>query len=146
MATHAQGSFMTEFPVGWNPATGYGMPPEYMMSSATGQPSSSASQPMDQQANASAPQPTQSQDAAPAPQLSVTNASAPSPASPGNVSAPWLAPHQQNLTVMIQPKSPIEVLANRISHANGVTWVFHDLATGFVHHVNVPNVPPVAQQ
>ena len=22
MATHAQGSFMTEFPVGWNPATG----------------------------------------------------------------------------------------------------------------------------
>jgi len=31
-------------------------------------------------------------------------------------------------------------LANRIPHANGVTWVFHDLATGFVHHVNVPLV------
>ena len=44
---------------------------------------------------------------------------------------------------MLQPKSPIEVLANRIPHANGVTWVFHDLATGFVRHVNVP---PVAQQ
>ena len=57
-----------------------------------------------------------------------------------------LKPKQQNLTMMIQPKSPIEVLANRISHANGVTWVFHDLATGFVLHVNVPNVPPVAQQ
>ena len=25
-----------------------------------------------------------------------------------------------------------------IPHANGVTWVFHDLATGFVRHVNVP--------
>ena len=41
---------------------------------------------------------------------------------------------------MIQPKSPTEVLANRIPHANGVTWVFHDLATGFVRHVNVPLV------
>ena len=45
--------------------------------------------------------------------------------------------------MILQPKSPIEVLANRIPYANGVTWVFHDLATGFVRHVNVP---PVAQQ
>ena len=45
--------------------------------------------------------------------------------------------------MILQPKSPTEVLANRIPHANGVTWVFHDLATGFVHHLNVP---PVAQQ
>ena len=44
---------------------------------------------------------------------------------------------------MLQPKSPTEVLANRIPHANGVTWVFHDLATGFVRHVNMP---PMAQQ
>ena len=47
---------------------------------------------------------------------------------------------------MIQPKSPSEVLANRLPHANGVTWVFHDLAIGFVRHVNMPNIPPVAQQ
>ena len=45
--------------------------------------------------------------------------------------------------MILQSKSPTEVLANRIPHANGVTWVFHDLATGFVRHVNVP---PVAQQ
>ena len=45
--------------------------------------------------------------------------------------------------MILQPKSPTEVLANRIPHANGLTWVFHDLATGFVRHVNVP---PVAQQ
>ena len=31
MATHAQGSYMTWFLVGWNLATGYGMPPEYMI-------------------------------------------------------------------------------------------------------------------
>ena len=48
--------------------------------------------------------------------------------------------------MILQPKSPTEVLANRIPHANGVTWVFHDLATGFVRHVNVPNIPSVAQQ
>ena len=47
---------------------------------------------------------------------------------------------------MIQPKSPIEVLANRLPHANRVTWVFHDPVTGFVPHVNVPNISPVAQQ
>ena len=48
--------------------------------------------------------------------------------------------------MILQPKSPTEVLANRIPHANGITWVFHDLETCFVRHVNVPNIPPVAQQ
>jgi len=137
---------MPGFPVGWDPTTRFGMPPEYMMPSPTVQPSSMASQPMNQQVNASASQPTQSQDAASAPQPSVTPASAPSPASPNNVSAPWLTPQQQNLAMMIHPKSPTEVLANRLPHANGVIWVFHDPVTGFVRHVNVPNIPPAAQQ
>jgi len=48
--------------------------------------------------------------------------------------------------MMIQPKSPTKVQANRLPHANGVTWVFHDPVIGFVRHVNVPNIPPVAQQ
>ena len=137
---------MTGFPVGWNPATRFGMPPEYMVPSSAGLPSSSAWEPMNQQVNASAPQLTQSQDAAPTPQPSVTPASAPSPASPNNVSAPWWTPQQQNLAMMIQPKSPTEVLTNRLPHANGVTRVFHDSATVFVLHVNVPNIPPVAHQ
>ena len=136
---------MTGFPAGWNPATGFGMPPEYMMPSSTGQPSSSASQPMNQQVNASVSQPTQSQDAAPAPQPLFTPASAPLPVSPNNVLAPWPTPRQQYLTMMLQPKSPTEVLANRFPHANGVTWVFHDLATGGLRHVDVPNVPNIAQ-
>ena len=34
----------------------------------------------------------------------------------------------------------------RLPHADGVTWVFHDPATSFVRHMNVPNIPPVAQQ
>ena len=94
MATHAQGNYMTGFPVGWNPTTRFGMPPEYMVPSSAGLPSSSAWQPMNQQVNASAPQPTQSQDAMPAPQPSVTRASAPSPVSPSNMSAPWVTPQQ----------------------------------------------------
>ena len=47
---------------------------------------------------------------------------------------------------MLQPKSPTEVLANRFPHANGVTWVFHDLATGGLRHVDVPNVPNITQR
>ena len=95
--------------------------PRIYDASFAGQPSILASQPMNQQVNVSAPQPTQPQDATPASQPSVTLASAPSPASPNNVSVPWLTPQQQNLAMMIQPKSPTEVLANRIPHANGVT-------------------------
>ena len=48
MATQAQGSCMLGYPVGWDPTTGFVMPPEYMIPSPTGQPSSSASQPMNQ--------------------------------------------------------------------------------------------------
>ena len=112
---------MSGYPVGWNPTTGLGMPPEFMIPSPSKQPSTSASQPMNQQVSASAPQPTQPQDTAPASQSAATPTSVPSPASPSNVSAPCPTPQQQNLAMMLQSKSPIEVLANRVPHANGVT-------------------------
>ena len=92
MATHAQGNYMPGFLVGWNPATRFGMPPEYMVPSSAGLPSSSAWQPMNQQVNASAPQLTQSQNTVPSAQPTVTPASAPSLASPSNVLAPWPTP------------------------------------------------------
>jgi len=101
---------------------------------------------MNQQENASAPQPTQPQDTAPTSQPAVTPASVPSPASPSHVSAPWPTPQQQYLAMMLQPKSPTEVLANRLPHANGVTWVFQDLATGMLRHVDLPNVPSFARR
>ena len=94
MATYAQGSFMSRYPAGWDPTTRLGIPPEYMIPSPTGQPSTSASQPMNQQVNASSPQPTQPQDTAPASQPAVTPASVPLPASPSNVPAPWPTPQQ----------------------------------------------------
>ena len=46
MATYAQGSFMSGYPAGWDPTIGLGMPSEYMITSPTEQPSTSASQPM----------------------------------------------------------------------------------------------------
>ena len=92
MATYSQGSFMSGYPAGWDPTTGLGMPPEYMIPSPIGQPSTSASQPMNQQVNVSASQPTQPQDTAPTSQPSVTPASVPLPASPSNVSAAWPTP------------------------------------------------------
>jgi len=94
------------------------MPPEYMVSSAAGQASSSAS-------------PT---------------ASAPSPMGSTNVSAFGPTSHQQNLAMLIQHKAPTEVLVSRLPHGNGVTWIFHDPATSYVRHVNVPNIHHVAQQ
>ena len=94
MATYAQGSFMSGYPAGWDPTTGLGMPPEFMIPSPTGQPSTSASQPKDQQVNASAPQPTQPQGTSPASQTAVTPTLAPLPASPSNMSAPWPTPQQ----------------------------------------------------
>ena len=145
MATYAQGNLMSGYPAGWDPTTGLGIPPEYMIPSPIGQPSTSASQLMNQQVNVLAAQSTQPQDTAPASQPAVTPASVPSPASPSNVSAPWPTPQQEYLEMMLQPKSPTEVLANRFPRANGVTWVFHDLATGGLRHVDVPNVPNITQ-
>ena len=137
---------MSGYPVGWNPTTGLGMPPKFMILSPSKQPSTSASQPMNQQENASAPQLAQPQHTTPASQPAVTPASVPSPASPRHVSAPWPTPQQQYLAMMLQPKSPTEVLANRFTHTNGVTWVFHDLATGGLRHVDMPNVPNITQR
>ena len=59
MATYAQGSFMSGYPAGWDPTIELGMPLEYMIPTPTGQPSTSASHPMNQLVNASAPQQTQ---------------------------------------------------------------------------------------
>ena len=55
MTIYAQGNFMSGYLAGWNPTTGLGMPPEFMIPSPSKHPSTSASQPMDQQVNASAP-------------------------------------------------------------------------------------------
>ena len=43
MATHVQGGFMIGFPIGWDPASGLGMPSEFLIPSTMEQASSLAS-------------------------------------------------------------------------------------------------------
>ena len=57
IAATVQGGFASEFSVGWDPVTGFGMPPQFFTSSGTGQVNPSASMPMAHQQSTSASQP-----------------------------------------------------------------------------------------
>ena len=64
--TVVQGGSASRFPKGWNPATGYGMPPELLTPSSKAQFNASASQPMTPQPDPSVTQPMGTQqDASP---------------------------------------------------------------------------------
>ena len=64
-----QGGSASGFPKGWNPATGYGMPPDFYTSQANAQFNASVTQPMTAQPDPSATQPMGSQQDAPATHL-----------------------------------------------------------------------------
>jgi hypothetical protein len=96
------------------------MPPDFYTSQANAQFNASVTQPMTAQPDPSATQPMGSQpDASATHLLAQFNASAPPP----------MTPHQR-LTILLQPKSPTEILLSQSPHQNGVNWVFHDQATG----------------
>ena len=57
LTTSVQGGFVPRYPVGWDPASGLGMPPEFFIPSIVGQTSVSTSLPTSQQASASTSQP-----------------------------------------------------------------------------------------
>ena len=59
MIASAQGGFASGVPVGWEPITGFGMPPGSFSPSTLGQDNTSTSQPMGPQQNVSATQPTE---------------------------------------------------------------------------------------
>ena len=63
-----------------------------------------------------------------------------------NASAPPPMTPQQRLTIMLQPKTPTEILLSQSPHQKGVNWVFHDLATGQLRYVNVPYMESIDQQ
>jgi hypothetical protein len=63
-----------------------------------------------------------------------------------NASAPPPMTPQQHLVILLQPKTPSEILISRSPHKGGVNWVFHDQMTGALRHVNVPYMDPSAQQ
>ena len=53
---------------------------------------------------------------------------------------------QQHLALLLQPKSPSEILISKSPHQGGVNWIFHDQATGILRYVNVPYMDPTSQQ
>ena len=53
---------------------------------------------------------------------------------------------QQCLAILLQTKSPTEILLSQSPHQNGVNWVFHDQATRQLRYVNVPYMESIGQQ
>ena len=53
---------------------------------------------------------------------------------------------QQRLAILLQPKSPTEILLSQSPHQNGVNWVFHDQATGQLRYVNALYMDSTGQQ
>jgi hypothetical protein len=53
---------------------------------------------------------------------------------------------QQHLAILLQPKSPTGILLSQSSHQKGVSWVFHEQATGQLRYVNVPYMDSTGQQ
>jgi len=62
-----------------------------------------------------------------------------------NTSAPPPMTPQQRLAILLQPKSPSEVLISQSPHQNGVNWVFHNQATGILQYVNMPYMDSTGQ-
>ena len=57
ISTTVQDGSTSGFPNGWNPMTGYGMPPDFFTTPVKGQFNTAASQPMNSQPDPSATQP-----------------------------------------------------------------------------------------
>ena len=138
------GGSASGFPLGWDPAIGFGMPPETFIPSSSRQNNTVTSQQMNHQQNVSASQPM-TQDTL-ASQQTGQNTTASMPMGQVNASAPLPISQQQQYSASLQPISPTEFLISKVPHRGEVNWVFHDLVTGGIRHVNVPYVYPWLQQ
>ena len=67
-------------------------------------------------------------------------------ATQSNTSAPPPMTPQQRLAIMLQPKSPTEILLSQSPHLKGVNWVFLDQAAGQLRYVNVSYMDSTGQQ
>ena len=63
-----------------------------------------------------------------------------------NASAPLPMTPQQCLAILLQPKSPSEILISQSPHQGGINWVFQDQATGILRYVNVTYMDSTGQQ
>ena len=111
-----QGGSAPGFPRGWNPAPGYGMPPDFFTTPPKTQFNASATQPMSPHSNPSATQPMGSQQDASAALLNAQGTWSPQMAAQANTSAPPPMTPQQCLAILLQPQSPSEVLLSQSLH------------------------------
>ena len=132
--TAVQGGSASRFPRGWDPATRLSMLPEFFTTSSAAQFNASATQPMTPQQNASTVQPT------------TQSAWNPQMAAQFNATAPPLMTPQQHLVLLLQPKTPSEILVSRSPQQGGVNWIFQDQMTGALRRLNVPYMDSSAQQ
>ena len=146
IATTVQVGSASVFPKGWDPATGYGMHPDFFSMPPKMQFNASASQPIASQPDASALQPMGAQHNALAIQPNTQGAWSPQQMTQANASAPPPMTPQQCLAIMLQPQSPSEVLLSQSPHQKGINWVFNNQATGQIRCVSVPYMDATGQQ
>ena len=118
--TATQGVRASGFPKGWDPATGYGMPPELFTPPPKTQFNASVTQPMTLRNDPSVTQPMGSQQNASVAQQYVQGTWSPQMAAQSNASAPPPMTPQQRLAIMLQPQSPTEILLSQSPHQKGV--------------------------
>ena len=127
IATNVQGGSTSVFPKGWDPATGYGMhpdffstPPKMQFNVSVSQPIASQLDPSASQLDPSAVQPMSTQQDALATQPNAQGAWSPQQMTQANASAPLSMTPQQRLAVLLQPQSPSEVLLSQSPHQKGI--------------------------
>jgi len=105
-----------DFQKGWNPMTAYGMPPDFFTTPSKAQFNASASQLMTPQPDPSVTQPMGVQQDASAMQPNAHGTWSPQIAVQVNASVPPPMTPQQRLAILLQPKSPLEVLLSQSPH------------------------------
>ena len=120
ITTTVQDGSASVFPKGWNPATGYGMHPDFFSTPPKMQFNASASQPIASQPEPLAVQPMVAQQDASAIQLNAQGAWSPQQMAQANASAPSPMTPQQRLAILLQPQSPLEVLLSQSLHQKGI--------------------------
>ena len=114
--TVVQGGSASGYPKGWNLVTVYGMPSDFFTSQSNAQFNASVTQPMVPRSDASATQPMVSKQGAPAAQPTAPNTWSLQMAAQSNASAPLPMTPRQHLAILLQPKSPSEILISKSPH------------------------------
>jgi len=106
------------------------MPRDFFTTPHKTQFTASVTQPMAPQFDPSATQPMGSQQDASASQSNAHGTWSPQMTTQFNASAPPPMTPQQRLAILLQLKSPTEILLSQSPHQNEVNCAFHDQATG----------------